>query len=126
MGCLILNVLKTGLQILKNRYFLTSLVFLLWMLFLDKDDLFTQINLDRKLNDVESQKEYYQKEIQKLKTDLVDLKSRPEKLEKLAREKYYMKKDNEDVYVLITEKKTKQKDSFFNKIRSIFSKPTPN
>lgn len=118
-----MNVQETLLKILKNRYFLTSLVFILWMGFLDRDDLFTQINLDKKLEIVENQKAFYIQEIQKLKTGLYNLEKNPFELEKLAREKYYMKKDHEDLFVMVIKTTPKPKDSLINKIRSIFSKP---
>jgi hypothetical protein len=101
------------------------MVFLLWMCFLDRDDLFSQMNLDRKLADVESRKEYYLREIQKLKAGISDLNTKPYALEKFAREKYYMKKDNEEIFVMIEKSKTPPKDSLFSKIHSIFSKPIP-
>jgi cell division protein FtsB len=94
------------------------------MCFLDRDDIFTQMGLNKKISSVENQKEYYTREIQKLKSGLSSLQSKPEELEKLAREKYYMKKDNEDLFVVISKENPKPKDSFINKIHSIFSKPT--
>jgi len=112
------------LNILKNRYFLTSLVFILWMCFLDRDDIFTQISLNKKISALENQKEYYTREIQKLKIGLSNLQSKPEEIEKLAREKYYMKRDNEDLFVVISKGNPKPKDTLINKIHSISSKPT--
>ena len=112
------------LQLLKNKYLLTGLIFVLWMFFLDKDDILSSWNLDHKLSEVSSQRDYYLKAIEKVKNNLKDLDSHPELLEKLAREKYYMKKDQEDLFVMIPAPKSPSKrDSFFSKIRSIFSKP---
>ncbi len=114
---------------LKNRYFLTGLVFVIWMCFLDKDDLLSQRNLDKKLEEIAQQKEYYLQEIEGVKSGLKDLETDPEKLEKYAREKYYMKKDNEDLFVLVEKKPDSIPTSFLsnlsNKIHSIFSKPIP-
>ncbi len=114
-----------SLRFLKNRYLLTSIIFIIWMVFLDKDDLLSKWNLDKKLMEVEKQKEYYEKEIQKIKTGLSELQKNPGKLEKYAREKYYMKKDGEDLYVLLPVQSEKKPNQFFNKLHSIFAKPIP-
>lgn len=117
--------MKNNLSFLKNRYILTGLVFLVWMGFLDRDDLISHINLNNKLADISKQRESYKSEIEKVRSNLIEIQSHPQKLEKLAREKYYMKKDNEDLYVLVDDikKKSSPEVSIFNKIRSIFGFP---
>jgi len=91
------------LNIIKNKYVIASLAFVIWMMFFDRNDLSSQYHYQSQLKELQQEKEFYTKEIEKVQTDLDDLTSDPRKLEKFAREKYYMKKDNEDVYVIIHE-----------------------
>jgi len=87
----------------RTFYFLFSFFFLIWMLFLDSNDVFTQLMLRRKLNDLESQKEYYLERIQEVQQDREELLSDSELLEKFARERYMMKKPTEDLYIIVAE-----------------------
>lgn len=84
---------------LKNRYALTLLVFFIFLLFFDQNNILTQYDYKKQLNKLESEKEYYLKEISKTRNELEDLTKNPKTLEKFAREKYFMKKDNEEVFV---------------------------
>lgn len=88
----------------RNFYFLFSMFFLVWMLFLDSNDVFTQLNLSRKLSDLESQKKYYLEKIEEVRQDREELLSDSELLEKFARERYKMKKPTEDLYIIVEEK----------------------
>lgn len=88
-------------KFIKSFYFLFSLGFVIWMLFLDTNDLGSQIMLTRKLNALEKEKEFYQEKIDQVEKDRKELLSNDELLEKFAREKYLMKKPDEDVYVII-------------------------
>ena len=86
---------------LKNKYILTAGFFAVWMLFFDTRDVFTTYFKQRgELNRLQESKAYYQQEIDKTRNELEQLKSDPRILEKYAREKYRMKKDNEDLYVI--------------------------
>ena len=95
------------LQILKiiytNKYYLSVAVFAVWMLFFDHNDVFTQIQYRLKLMQFERDKEYYEKELIKVRADYVELNTNVSKLEKFARERYLMKKDNEDIFVIVPE-----------------------
>ena len=86
-----------------NKYFITGIAFLVWMVFFDQESFMDQIRLSRTLKNLESQKTYYQEEIEKNKGAINVLENDTAHLEKYAREKYYMKKDNEEVYVIIEE-----------------------
>jgi len=70
------------------------------LLFLDKNDLFTQIARNRELKELEQSKQYYTLQISSERKELEQLKNNPATLEKYAREKYLMKRDNEDLFVL--------------------------
>ncbi|HUH17845.1 FtsB family cell division protein [Albibacterium sp.] len=91
------------LNIVKNKYVIASLAFIVWMLFFDRNDLSSQYHYQSQLKELQQEKEFYTKEIEKVENDLNDLTSDPKKLQKFAREKYFMKKENEDVYVIIHE-----------------------
>jgi hypothetical protein len=90
------------LKILKNKYFLTVIAIITWLLFFDKNDVFTQWDLIQKCNKLEGEKMYYRSEIENNKIHLNELQTNMKSLERFAREKYLMKKDNEDVFVFVT------------------------
>jgi len=87
----------------KNFFFISTVIFLFWMLFMDSNDFITQYQLKKKLNSLKNEKEYYQDKIEEVKKDREELFSDMDMLEKYAREKYLMKKENEDVYVIVEE-----------------------
>ncbi len=94
---------------LKNKYFLTGFGFLAIILFLDKNDLFTQLSRRNDLKKLQQSKKYYSGQIETEKKLVNDLKNDPQALEKFAREKYLMKKDNEELY-LVPEKPDAEKN----------------
>ncbi len=99
------------LKILGNRYVLVILFFIVWILFLDNYSYLEHRVLDKKLDELEENKEYYIQEIKKDSTSIRELND-PNQTEKYAREKYYMKRENEDIYIIefedsIPEEKTK-------------------
>jgi cell division protein FtsB len=89
------------LKILKNKYLLVIIALFFWLLYFDKNDVFTQFDLIKKCNKLNSEKEYYILEIEKNKQEIVELQNNKESLETFAREKYLMKRDNEDVFVFV-------------------------
>lgn len=89
------------LKILKNKYFLVVIGLIVWLLYFDKNDVFTQFELITKCNKLNAEKEYYIAEIEKNKNEIVELQNNKKSLETFAREKYLMKKDNEDVFVFV-------------------------
>ncbi len=100
-------------NILKNKYLISGIAFMAWMLFFDRNDLMSQYEYRRQLNKLEAEKEFYTIESQKTVQDLNELTTDRSKLEKFAREKYLMKKDNEDVFVIVKEETKKEKVSLF-------------
>lgn len=86
-----------------NKYFIAGLIFLTWMIFFDQESFIDQIKLSSTLNNLENQKTYYQDEIENTREAINVLENDSAHLEKYAREKYYMKKDNEDIFVIIEE-----------------------
>lgn len=93
--------MKKLLPYIKNKYTLTLLAFVVWVSFFDKNDLLSQIELRKEVRKLEGEKKYYVTEINKNKSDMKELMTNPKNLEKFAREKYLMKKDDEDVFVLV-------------------------
>lgn len=79
------------------------MAFLVWMLFFDKNDVVAQYEYRSQVNKLQEEKDFYVKEIAKVKKDLNELNTDLNTAEKFAREKYFMKKDNEDVFVIIQE-----------------------
>jgi cell division protein FtsB len=89
------------LRFIKNKYLLTSIGIVVWLLFFDKNDVFSQMDLMGKLNKLKADRAYYISEIENNKREIEELRTNKKSLEKFAREKYHMKKDNEDVYVIV-------------------------
>ena len=85
---------------LKNKFLLCSVGFVVWLVFFDDRDLFTTMNHYRELRELEKSRDHYISEITTTSKELEQLKNDPATLEKYAREKYRMKKDNEDLFVL--------------------------
>jgi|SRR4051812_16312591 len=90
-------VMKFG----RNFYVVISLAFLVWMLLFDANDFISQYQMNKKLRDMEAEKAYYLEKIEGVKEDRRELMSNPQLLEKFAREKYLMKKNTEEVFVLV-------------------------
>lgn len=90
---------KTWFKIASNKYIWVLLVFISWMLFLDNYSYLDNKLLDNQIDELNRQKEYYKKEIGNDQKNIKQLKD-PAQIEKYAREKYFMKKDSEDVYII--------------------------
>ena len=96
-----LSILKKILRIFINKYFLTTAAFVVWLVFFDSNNILTRRNLQEKLDELQEEKEFYLNEIKKDSTLMMDIQNDSSKLEKFAREKYLMKKTNEDLFLVI-------------------------
>jgi cell division protein FtsB len=85
---------------LRNKYLLASGFFLAWMLFFDHNDVFTQMTRSRELSGLKSSKAYYQEQIAQTRAAVERIRINPLALEKIAREKFLMRRDGEDVFVV--------------------------
>jgi cell division protein FtsB len=86
---------------LKNKYMLTAMGFVVWMVFFDdRDFITTHFRQPQELKKLQKSSKYYQDEITATKSELDRLKSNPSTIEKYAREKYLMKRDNEDLFLI--------------------------
>lgn len=83
---------------------LSILVFLIWICFVDQNNLLTQFEYRTKLNEIKKDQQFYLEEIAKTKKELNELTTNQKALEKFAREKYLMKKDDEEIFVFEAEK----------------------
>lgn len=83
------------------------------MLFFDRNDLISQYDYNTQVNKLEEEKAFYTSESSIAIKDLDELTTNRDMLEKFAREKYLMKKENEDIFVIINEEPKKEKKSFF-------------
>ena len=94
---------------LKNKYFLSASAFIVWILFFDPRDVFTQIEHRRELKQLQASRSWYQKEIAKESIEAEQLKTNPATIEKYARENYLMKRDNEDIFIIPEKPDVKKK-----------------
>ena len=90
---------KKWFKIVSNTYVLILILFVIWMIFFDTNSYFIHKELDEDIKGLEENKEYYQNEMDKDKSFIKKMEDSHE-LEKFAREKYYLKKENEDIYII--------------------------
>lgn len=89
------------LPYVKNKFILTILIFIIWLLFFDHNNLIDRAKELRHLRQLEKDKCYYIERIDKDSKRLEQLKTNNKNMEKFAREQYLMKKDNEDIFVIV-------------------------
>ncbi len=102
-------MLKKVFNFIKNKYFITILGLAVWVTFFDRYDMIEQYQSRQKLKHLETDRGYFKDEIKKNQKDIQELQTNAVSLEKFAREKYLMKKDDEDIFVIID--KSQHKDS---------------
>ncbi|MBN2728281.1 MAG: hypothetical protein JXR53_03570 [Bacteroidales bacterium] len=95
--------MKKALKILRNKYFLSTAFFLVWISFFDGNNLIHQSRLKSELNKVKKERKFYMDEIERDTKTYIDIQENIEDLEKYGREKYLMKKDNEDIFLIVYE-----------------------
>ncbi len=93
------------IRIIRNKYLIAILGFLVWMFVFDRNSLIDRIKYARALHEMEDEKRYYLEKIDEDSQRLNELKTDRENLEKYAREQFYMKKEDEDVYVIVEREK---------------------
>jgi len=92
---------KKILHIILNKYFLTSVAFLVWLFFFDSNNVILRFRLKNQLNELRKEKQFYLDEIRKDSLLTQKLLNDTAELERFAREKYLMKKEGEDVFLVI-------------------------
>jgi len=90
-------------SLLRNKYFLAFVVVLVWLLFFDTHSFIRQWRLQRQLRELQAERDYYREEILRDSMAIEELKGDPEALERYAREQYHMKREGEDIYIIVEE-----------------------
>ena len=85
---------------LKNKYILSLLVFFVWILLFDQNNLIDRYILQRQIRQMEKDKLYFKERISEDSTRMNELKTDNDNLEKFAREQYLMKRENEDIFII--------------------------
>ena len=96
-------MLKKLPKAFRNFYVITLAIFFVWMLALDSNNLIARYQLGAKLGALEDEKEYYEEKIKEVEKDHDELFGDKSSIEKFAREKYLMKKETEDIFVIVEE-----------------------
>ena len=106
-----MDKVKNIIHLFRNKYILALTVFTVLMLFIDRNDIFNQFQRKKQLNDLLASKKYYQQQIDQTKKNLADLQNNAAALEKYARERYLLKRDNEYVFIVGDESSQKSSDN---------------
>jgi len=94
-------------RILLNKYLIVSVFFVVWMIFFDQNSYFIHKELDKEIQKLNQDKKYYEEKLEKETIQIHQMKTNASEIERVAREKHYLKKENEDVFI-IEEKKVKK------------------
>jgi len=86
---------------LRNKYLIALLAVLVWLLFFDSHNLIQQWRMQRQLQELRQEREFYLEEIRRDSTAIDELKNDPDALERYARERFLMKKEGEDVFIIV-------------------------
>ncbi len=97
-------------KLFKNKYLLASTCFALWVAFFDSTSLLGRFSSIRNINKLEVDRDFYKVKIHEDNRKLIELVTNKNNLEKFAREEYYMKKENEDVFVIVKEESKEEED----------------
>jgi len=90
--------------VIRNKYILTLIIFVVWLVLLDSNNLIARYKEMKNLRKLKAEKEYYTRRIEMDKRKLQELRTDNQNLEKFAREQYKMKKPDEDLYIVLTPK----------------------
>jgi len=96
-----MNARRIIFRILFNRYLIAIIAFAVWMMFFDGNSLKRQRILNERIGNIKRMSSYYQTEIAKNEKAIQELVTNQETLEKFAREKYLMKRENEDIFIIV-------------------------
>ncbi|MCA1756762.1 MAG: septum formation initiator family protein [Bacteroidales bacterium] len=109
--------------VLRNRYLLTTIIFIVWLLFFDNNNLVERYRDMAALKQLKRDREYFSNRIEEDTRKLNELKTSDENLEKFAREEYLMKKENEDIFIVVPEDEEKKKRAAGRRRFLIFQEP---
>ena len=100
-------------KIIRNKYFIAPAVMLVWVLFFDSNTIFSQMESRRQLRKLVEETNYYKNKISEVRKSYKDLSTDSRTMEKYARERYFMKKENEEVFLI---QETSHSDTSSNKL----------
>ena len=89
----------------RNPFLIAATLFVIWLVFFDRNNLISQRHLQNTIDNMEAKKVYYEEQIEQVSEQNNNLFTNQDALEKFARENYLMKKDNEDIFVIVEEDK---------------------
>jgi len=95
-----MKFLPTIFRFLRNKFLLATIFFVLWILFFDHNNFFQNRQYRSELKTLTDNKKYYKEQIEKTKREIELIKTSPLWIEKIAREKYLMKREGEDIFVV--------------------------
>jgi len=94
------NFRKYIKPLISNKFFLATVIFIVWVSIFDQNSLIDRYRLSARINQLEKQKQHYIEEIEQNNRKMDELQSNTKNLEKFAREEYLMKKDDEVIFVV--------------------------
>ncbi|WP_313384059.1 septum formation initiator family protein [Chishuiella sp.] len=97
-------------KIVWNRYFILSVAFVIWMFFFDQNSFFVHRELDKQIRLLEMDEAYFEQNLNKEKEKLNELNNNPAEIERIAREQHFLKKEDEDIFIIQQEKVEEPKD----------------
>ena len=100
-----IQFIKKIFPVLKNKYILTGIIFFIWLLIFDNNNLIDRFKGMRELKQLEKDRGYYLEWIETDSKQMNEIKTNNENLEKFAREQYLMKKEDEDIFIIVKEEK---------------------
>ncbi|MBP7497939.1 MAG: septum formation initiator family protein [Bacteroidales bacterium] len=103
-------LLKKIFRLFSNKFVIVTLVFLVWITFFDNSNLIKRFSDNKQLNKLKKEKASYKQEVYNDSVFINELSNDDEVFERYAREKYFMKKDSEDIYVVVKENENSDKD----------------
>lgn len=95
-----MKILRIIPSFLRNKFLVATAAFVVWILFFDKNDLFAQLERRHELHELDKSKDYFTEQIEQERRFSEELKNNPATIEKFAREKYFMKRDGEDLFLV--------------------------
>ncbi len=95
-----MRVWKKSLPFLRNKYILALLVFFIWIMFFDQNNLVDRYMSQRHIRQLEKDKLYFRERIKQDSTRMNELRTNNDNLEKFAREQYLMKRENEEIFII--------------------------
>lgn len=89
------------ISLAKNKFLIAGIAFICWMVFFDRYDLPTQYGFQQEKSKLEHERDFYTTEVSTIEKSIKDVQYNQSEIQRIAREKYKMKKDNEDVFVIM-------------------------